>query len=78
MSCVDTVERMFCHLFRCDRSGTLMEHHSLDLFSGEDNELDFVKVSYITKECFAHNWHLCSIYILERLLTNRQMNMYCS
>lgn len=48
--CVNAIERMFCHRFRCDRSGTPMERHSLDLFPGEDNELDFFKVSHNDKK----------------------------
>lgn len=45
-------------IFRCDRSGTLMERHSLALFSGKDNELDFVKVSHMTREFFVQDWQL--------------------
>lgn len=45
---------------RCDRSGTLMEHHSLDFFSVEDNELDF-KVSRMTSEFFTQDWYLCIV-----------------
>ncbi|KAL6475184.1 hypothetical protein MHYP_G00162240 [Metynnis hypsauchen] len=36
-------------LLRCDGLVTLMEHHSFDLFSGEDKELNFIKVT--SKKC---------------------------